>query len=66
MLKVPMKKLLKPLKPLLYAYLRSDAGKRMVINILKALTKQTNNTVDDQVVSYVEARIFPGTTTKLK
>ena len=61
-----MKKLLKPLNPLLYAYLRSDAGKRMVINILKALTKQTNNTVDDQVVSYVEARIFPGTTTKLQ
>ena len=41
-----MKKLLKPLKPLLYAYLRSDAGKRMVINILKALTNIQTHVVN--------------------
>ena len=61
-----MKKLLKPLKPLLYAYLRSDSGKRMVIDLLKSLAKQTNNTADDQMIEYVEARIFPGSTTRLQ
>tara|TARA_R100000781_G_scaffold108626_1_gene73239 strand:- start:565 stop:750 length:186 start_codon:yes stop_codon:yes gene_type:complete len=61
-----MKKLLKPLKPILYAYLRSDTGKRTVLSLLRSLAKQTNNTVDDQAVDFLEARLFPSETTKLQ
>ena len=61
-----MKNLLKPLKPLLYAYLRSDAGKRTILSLLRSLAKQTNNKIDDQAVDFVEARLFPEQTTKLQ
>ena len=61
-----MKKLLKPLRPILYAYLRSDSGKRTVLSLLKALVKQTNNKVDDQAVDFLEARLFPSETTILQ
>ncbi len=61
-----MKKLLKPLKPLLYSFLQSDQGKRFIISILKAATKQTNNSLDDQAVEFIEARLFPGSTTTLQ
>jgi len=61
-----MKRLLKPLKPLLYAYLRSDTGKRTILSLLRSLAKQTNNTIDDQAVDFVEARLFPEKTTKLQ
>jgi hypothetical protein len=61
-----MKRLLKPLKPLLYAYLRSDTGKKTILSLLRSLAKQTNNTIDDQAVDFVEARLFPEKTTKLQ
>ena len=61
-----MKRLLKPLKPLLYAYLRSDTGKRTILSLLRSLAKQTNNTIDDQAVDFVEARLFPEKTAKLQ
>ena len=61
-----MKNLLKPLKPLLYAYLRSDAGKKTILSILKSLAKQTNNTIDDQAVEFLEVRLFPEQNTKLQ
>jgi hypothetical protein len=61
-----MKRLLKPLKPLLYAYLRSDTGKKTILSLLRSLAKQTNNKIDDQAVDFVEARLFPEKTTKLQ
>ena len=61
-----MKRLLKPLKPLLYAYLRSDTGKRTILSLLRSLAKQTNNKIDDQAVDFVEARLFPDKTIKLQ
>ncbi len=53
-----MKKLLKPLKPLLYSFLQSEQGKRFILSVLKAAAKQTNNSLDDQAVEFVEARLF--------
>ena len=61
-----MKRLLKPLKPLLYAYLRSETGKRTILSLLRSLAKQTNNKIDDQAVDFVEARLFPDKTIKLQ
>ena len=41
-------------------------GKKFIINILKAAAKQTSNTLDDQAVDFVKARLYPSSTTKLQ
>jgi hypothetical protein len=61
-----MKKLLKPLKPLFYAFLRSNAGKKFIIDLLEQAAKQTTNTLDDQAVSFIKARLYPNSTTTLQ
>jgi len=40
--------------------------KRLIMDLLKAIAKQTDNTLDDQAVSFIEARLYPGSTTNLK
>ena len=61
-----MRKLLKPFKPLVYAFLRSNAGKKFIIDLLEQAAKQTTNTLDDQAVEFIEARLFSSATTKLQ
>ena len=53
-----MRKLLSPLKPILYAYLRSEAGKKMIISLLTSLAKQTDNSLDDQAVAFIKERVW--------
>ena len=43
-----MRKLAKPFLPLLYAFLRSETGKKLLLDLLKSAAKQTTNTHDDQ------------------
>ena len=57
--------MVKILKPILMIFIKSKAMKRLVLDLLKALLKQTDNTLDDQAVSFIEARMFPGSTTNL-
>tara|TARA_Y100000401_G_C8254469_1_gene189935 strand:+ start:471 stop:644 length:174 start_codon:yes stop_codon:yes gene_type:complete len=47
------------LRPILFAFLKSDAVKKLVLDLLKAYAKSTDNTVDDQVVVFVEKNLFP-------
>ena len=61
-----MRKLFKPFKPLVYAFLRSNAGKKVIIGVLEQAAKQTTNTLDDQAVSFIKARLYPGSTTTLQ
>ena len=61
-----MKKLAKPFLPILYAFLRSEAGKKLLLNLLKAAAKQTTNTLVDQAVNFLQARLFPNSTTTLQ
>ena len=58
--------MVKILKPILMDFIKSKAMKRLVIDLLKALVKQTDNTIDDQAVAFIEARMFPGSTTSLQ
>ena len=58
--------MLKILKPILLVFIKSKAMKRLVLDLLKALAKQTDNTIDDQAVSFIEARLYPGSTTSLQ
>ena len=61
-----MRKLVKPFLPLLYAFLRSEAGKKLLLDLLKAAAKQSTNTLDDQAVNFLQARLFPSSNTKLQ
>ena len=58
--------MLKIFKPILLVFIKSKAMKRLILDLLKALAKQTDNTIADQVVSFVEARLYPGSTTALQ
>jgi len=58
--------MLKILKPILLVFIKSPAMKRLVVDLLRALAKQTDNTIDDQVVDFVQARLYPGSTTSLQ
>ena len=58
--------MVKILKPILLIFIKSKAMKRLIIDLLKAISKQTDNTIDDQAVEFIEARMFPGSTTNLQ
>ena len=58
--------MVKILKPILLLFIKSKAMKRLIVDLLKAIAKQTVNTIDDQGVEFIEARMFPGSTTNLQ
>ena len=58
--------MVKILKPILLIFIKSKAMKRLIIDLLKAIAKETDNTLDDQAVSFIEARMFPGSSTNLQ
>ena len=58
--------MVKILKPILLIFIKSKAMKRLVIDLSKALAKQTDNTIDDQAVEVIEARMFRGSPTGLQ
>ena len=51
--------MLKILKPLLMTFFSTTAGKRLVIDLLRAICKQTTNTLDDRAVDLLEHQLFP-------
>ena len=53
-------------KPILLAFVRTQAFKRLILDLLKALAKQTDNTLDDQAVEFIEDRLWPNKSTKLQ
>ena len=61
-----MRKLFKPLLPLLYDFLRSESGKKLLLDLLKAAAKQTTNKLDDEAVNFLQARLYPNSTTTLQ
>ena len=42
------------LRPIIFAFLGSDAVKKLVIDLLTAYAKSTDNTVDDMAVDMVK------------
>jgi hypothetical protein len=47
------------IRPILLRFLRSKGVKTLVVELLEAYAKTTDNTVDDQVVKYVKQNLFP-------
>ena len=58
--------MVKIFKPILLVFIKSKAMKRLIVDLLKAIAKQTDNTIDHQAVAFVEARMFPGSSTNLQ
>ena len=51
--------MLKILKPILLKFFSTTAGKRLIIDLLRAICKQTSNTLDDRAVDMLEFQLFP-------
>tara|TARA_B000000532_G_scaffold237757_1_gene225421 strand:- start:281 stop:445 length:165 start_codon:yes stop_codon:yes gene_type:complete len=51
--------MIKILKPILLRFLTTTACKRLVIDLLRVICKQTTNTLDDKAVDLLEQKLFP-------
>ena len=49
----------KILKPILLTFLTTTAVKRLIVDLLRAICKQTTNTLDDRAVELLEKQLFP-------
>ena len=49
----------KILKPILLTFLTTTAVKRLIVDLLKTISKQTTNTLDDRAVELLEKQLFP-------
>jgi len=49
----------KILKPILLTFLTTTAVKRLIVDLLKTIAKQTTNTLDDKAVELLEKQLFP-------
>ena len=52
--------MLKIIEPILFAFLRGKALKKLALDIVRAMVKKTDNTVDDRLVDALEKALFPG------
>ena len=48
------------IRPVLMSFLNSDKVKRLVVDLLRKLAEQPDNTVDDQAVDFIERGLFGG------
>ena len=46
------------LKPILLAFIKSDAVKQLVVDLLTAYVKRTDNKLDDQALEIVKEKLF--------
>ena len=51
--------MLKILKPILLKFFTTTAVKRLIVDLLRAICKQTTNTLDDRAVDMLEQQLFP-------
>ena len=49
----------KILKPILLTFLTTTAVKRLIVDLLRAICKQTSNSLDDRAVELLEKQLFP-------
>ena len=51
--------MLKIIRPIVFAFLCGNAIKKLALDIMRALVKKTDNTVDDRLVDLLEQNLFP-------
>ena len=50
--------MIKLIRPIIFAFLTSDAVKNLVVDLLEAYSKRTDNTVDDYAVDLIRRELF--------
>jgi len=55
-----LKIMLKIIEPIIFAFLRGKALKKLLLDIAKAMVKKSDNTIDDRLVEVLEKALFPG------
>ena len=53
------KAMYKILKPILLRFLTSTGCRRLIVDLLRSICKQTTNTLDDKAVDMLEQQLFP-------
>ncbi len=46
------------IKPILLAFIKSDSVKQLLVDILEAYVKRTDNKLDDQALKIVKDKLF--------
>lgn len=46
------------IRPILFSFLNSDKVKRLIVDMLTKLAEQSDNTVDDEAVKFIERGLF--------
>ena len=46
-------------KPILFAFLKSDSVKQLIVDLLSKLVESTDNTIDDAAVELIRKNLFP-------
>ena len=46
------------IRPILFSFINSDKVKRLIVDLLKKLAEQTDNSVDDEAVKFIERGLF--------
>ena len=52
--------MLKIIEPILFTFLKGKALKKLALDIIRAMVKKTDNTIDDQLCDMLEKALFPG------
>ena len=47
------------LKPILLTFCKTNAVKKLILDLLKAFVKTTDNTIDDKIVEMIETKLWP-------
>ena len=53
------KAMYKILKPIILRFLSTTGCKRLIVDLLRSVCKQTTNTLDDKAVDLLEQQLFP-------
>ena len=54
----PFRTMIALIRPVLMSFLGSDKVKRLIVDMLRKLAEQSDNTVDDQAVDFIERGLF--------
>ena len=46
------------IKPILFAFLKSDSVKKLVVDLLEAYVARTDNKLDDKALAIVKTKLF--------
>ena len=46
------------IRPILFSFLNSEKVKRLIVDLLTKLAEQSDNTVDDEAVKFIERGLF--------